>query len=104
MVPRKNSLVVNIGGTLVTMTEGLVKATVHRVLALNRQRRSVPFFLEPSYHAMVPKHLPEDKSVESALEHPREDCYEYGPCTIQMFKEYRGLVVKNSDTKDATLP
>jgi len=45
---------------------------------------------------MIPKHLTEDKMVEPAAEHPWEDCYEYGSCTIRDFKEFRCLVIKDS--------
>ncbi len=77
------------------MTADRVKATIHRVLAIGRPRRSVPFFLEPSYHAMIPNHLPEDKTLESVSLYPREDCFEYGPFMveyIQRFVEYKGFL------------
>ncbi len=77
------------------MTGNRLKATIHRVLAIGRPRKSVPFFFEPSYHAFVPKSLPEDKTTESASEYPREDTFEYGPFMvefIQRFVEHKGFL------------
>ena len=94
VVPRKNSLIVNLGDILSRMTDNRVKATIHRVLAIGRPRQSVPFFLEPSFHAMIPNKLPKDLSLESALDYPKEDSFEYGPFMvnyIQRFVEYRGF-------------
>ena len=65
-----------------------------RVLAIGRPRQSVPFFLEPSFHAMIPNHLPEDKGLESADQYPRDNSFEYGPFMvnyIQRFVEYKGF-------------
>ena len=93
-VPRKNSLIINLGDILSRMTNNFVKATVHRVLAIGRPRQSVPFFLEPSFHAMIPHQLPDDKSLESAADYPKEDSFEFGPFMIeyiQRFVEYRGF-------------
>lgn len=94
VVPGKNSLIVNLGLTLSEMTNNCVKATTHRVLAIGRQRRSVPFFLEPSFHAYVPKRLPIDKTLKSAADYPKEDSFEYGPFCVELirrFVEYRGV-------------
>lgn len=52
--PRPNSLVMNIGETLVRMTkEHNLKATVHRVVDRGERCFSVPFFVEPHYWADV---------------------------------------------------
>ena len=53
--PRPGTLVVNIGDMLAQFTEGRLKATKHRVVDLGKDRYSVPFFLEPSYHADIGK-------------------------------------------------
>ena len=76
------------------MTTNRVKATVHRVLAIGRQRRSVPFFLEPSYHAYVPYGLPEDKTMASATDYPKDNAFQYGPWLldfVQQRVEYKGI-------------
>ncbi len=77
------------------MTNRVVKANIHRVKAIGRPRQSVPFFLEPGYHAWVPKSLPQDSEKEvSTAQHPKEDSFEYGPwCRehMQRFIEYKGF-------------
>lgn len=77
------------------MSNNHLKATIHRVLAIGRPRRSVPFFLEPSFHAIIPNRLPDDKTMKSAADYPREDSFVYGPFMvnyIQRFVEYRGFL------------
>lgn len=77
---RKDCLIVNLGETFSRMTNRRVKATIHRVKAIGRPRQSVPFFLEPWYHAKVPQSLPQDPKKEmSSVQHPQEDSLEYGP-------------------------
>ena len=56
--PRCGSVVVNLGKMLAESTGWRVKATPHRVMDLGSDRYSVPYFLEPSYHATFPKMLP----------------------------------------------
>ena len=77
------------------MTNDHVKATIHRVLAIGRPRQSVPYFFEPSFHAMVPNRLPEDKTIESVSQYPKEDSFEYGPFMIkyvERFVEWKGFL------------
>ena len=93
VIPRPGSLVVNLGLCLSKMTGERVKATMHRVLAIGRPRRSVPFFLEPAYHAKLPHVLSIDTKMKSVLE--CEDVFEYGPYmikTCQQFIEYKGFL------------
>lgn len=48
------AFVVNIGDMLELWTNGLFKATPHRVVRpLDRSRLSIPFFFEPNYDAVV---------------------------------------------------
>ena len=98
--PRKGSLVVNLGSLLTHMTGERLKSTEHRVLAIGRPRRSVPFFFEPSYHAMVPRSLPQDlTNVSSAAQ--CTDTFEYGPWMkerIKQFIEY-GDFLKDLETE-----
>lgn len=51
---RPHSVVVNIGNLFSLITNGRLKATMHRVVDIGRDRYSVPFFFSPSYHAEVP--------------------------------------------------
>jgi len=52
--PRSGSFVVNLGDMLERWTNGLFRATRHRVLtAGNTERYSVPFFYEPNFDAVV---------------------------------------------------
>ena len=92
---RKNALVVNLGETLSRMTGRKVKATIHRVLTIGRPRQSVPFFLEPAYHARVPNSLPEEKEEElTSSAHPVANTFEYGQWLrtyIKKFVEYQSL-------------
>ena len=47
------SLVVNFGGLLERWTGGLIKATRHGVGAVNSERFSIPFFMEPSPDTLI---------------------------------------------------
>jgi isopenicillin N synthase-like dioxygenase len=94
VAPRKDSLIVNIGAIFSKMSDERLKATVHRVLAIGRPRRSTAYFHEPCFKAFVPNRLPSaDKAIESAADYPREDSFEYGPFIknfLQRHVEYRG--------------
>lgn len=76
------------------MTGDKVKATRHKVKAIGRPRQSVPFFFEPSYHAMVPYDIPKDRTTIKTV----EDCpnaFEYGKWMtnrMQMFVEYKDFL------------
>ena len=94
VIPRPGSLVVNLGKCLSKMTGGRVKATMHRVLAIGRPRHSVPFFLEPAYHSMLPCVMPRDTNMKSVTDYDGE-MFEYGPYNIESttkFIEYKGLL------------
>ena len=85
--PREGSLIVNLGTVLTRMTGDRLKSTEHRVLAIGRARKSVPFFFEPSCHAMVPTTLPKDlTSISSAAE--CTDKFEYGPWMVQRMQQF----------------
>ena len=77
------------------MADNRIKATIHRVLAIGRSRRSCGFFLEPSYHAMLPTRLPADGTMKSAADFPEGDTFQYGPFMakfIQRFVESEGVL------------
>lgn len=51
--PVERSLVVNFGKLLERWTGGRIRATEHRVLGNDRERRSIPFFYEPRVDARI---------------------------------------------------
>jgi isopenicillin N synthase-like dioxygenase len=51
--PIPNTLVMNLGALLETLTDGAVKATQHRVISPTQERYSIPFFFEPSPDAIM---------------------------------------------------
>ncbi len=53
--PLPGSFVINLGQQMERLTNGLFKATAHRVInASGRERYSLPFFLEPNWDAEIP--------------------------------------------------
>ena len=54
--PDPNSLVVNTGLAFETLSNGRFRATRHRVLHSERERVSIPFFLEPSHDFVLSPH------------------------------------------------
>ena len=55
--PEKNNLVVNIGTLLSKITNYRLKATMHRVLDIGRERYSSPFFMDPKFSAQIAENL-----------------------------------------------
>lgn len=51
--PREGALAVNFGQVLERWTGARIKATEHRVLGLDRERYSIPFFYEPRVDAEI---------------------------------------------------
>ena len=47
--PVDDSLVVNLGSILQSMSNGMLPATIHRVMDLGQDRYSAPMFVEPCY-------------------------------------------------------
>ena len=91
--PIYNQLVVNIGSTLMRVTNFTMKATYHRVLDIGVERFSSPFFLRPKYSATIPSNLlaPEEDATEPPIV--------FGPWLVDnLIKtsiEWKGLVVPN---------
>ena len=68
--PEKNNLVVNIGTLLSKITDYKLKATMHRVLDIGRERYSSPFFMDPKFSAKIPENLlssSEDQDSNSSV-------------------------------------
>lgn len=84
--PREGGLVVNFGKLLERWTGGRIKATVHRILANEGERFSIPFFYEPAADARIaPLPLPDAESFEPFV---------YGDhlwTAMTRFVEFRGL-------------
>lgn len=86
--PIEGSLAVNFGGLLERWTGGRIKATEHRVIGHERERRSIPFFYEPRVDARV-----EPLPIKGAA---RFQPFLYGDhlwAAMTKFIEFRGLEV-----------
>ena len=51
--PRKDAIIVNIGNMLEKITNYQIKATLHRVRDIGRERYSCPFFFDPKFSARI---------------------------------------------------
>lgn len=92
--PRRNSLVLNVGDTLVELVGGLLKATHHRVVDLrDRDRFSVPFFVEPNFHAVVGVPLIKSKDYVPTRSKP----IEYGYYLVERYKTKGHAEYKNTN-------
>lgn len=69
-------LVMNVGDALVKIT-GRFKATRHRVVDYGKERYSVPFFMEPGYHADIGQFAKEVGQRDSHTE--EHEPTQYGP-------------------------
>lgn len=78
--PQPGTLVVNIGDMLAQFTGGRLKATQHRVVDLGKNRYSVPFFLEPNYHADIGKPPISQQSGAFAKYMPQGVSKDGSPC------------------------
>ena len=81
-----NAISVHVGNVMTEMTSGRVPATPHRVLATDRPRQSVGFFLEPALDAPI---TPADHSGETGL----RDTYAWQ--ILQTFSErprWKGII------------
>ena len=61
--PIKNNLVVNLGAYFSQITDFKMKATMHRVVDIGKERWSCPFFLTPCFDAVIPPNILEGKKV-----------------------------------------
>lgn len=81
------ALVVNFGGLLERWTGGRVRATEHRVLAPDGERRSVPFFFEPAADAII-------APIDDLPDADRFEPFVYGDYlwdAMQAFVEFKGI-------------
>lgn len=87
--PLEGSVVVNLGDALERWTNGLFRATPHRVLGGRGERVSVPFFFEPNSDALIaaaPSLITPDRPPPPPVRYGR---YLIGK--LQQFGEYRGI-------------
>lgn len=84
--PIERTLVVNFGKVLERLSKGRIKATLHRVIGANVERRSIPFFYEARVDARIaPLPVDDPASFEPFL---------YGDhlwATTTQFVEFRGM-------------
>jgi isopenicillin N synthase-like dioxygenase len=84
--PLESTLVVNFGKVLERQSNGRIKATEHRVIGSNVERRSIPFFYEPRVDARImPLPIDDAASFEPFL---------YGDhlwATTTQFVEFHGM-------------
>jgi isopenicillin N synthase-like dioxygenase len=70
--PIEKTLVVNIGDALEVWTNGLYKATTHRVVMkqenMTKERYSIPFFFEPNYETKLEKIIDHDSGENYAAQ------------------------------------
>ena len=76
---KKNAIVINIGATLQKISGERIKATMHRVLDIGKERYSSPFFFEPKFSSRIApntlyssRKLCEDLEYENAPENQQE--------------------------------
>ena len=55
--PMKNNLVVNLGALFSQITGYKLKATLHRVVDIGKERWSSPFFMDPCFDAKIPANI-----------------------------------------------
>jgi isopenicillin N synthase-like dioxygenase len=85
--PIPNTLVMNLGALLQTLTAGEVKATQHRVISPKQERFSMPFFFEPSPDAVM---TPVIGSAKGASENLTYEAYLIKQ--MEPFAEYENLL------------
>mmetsp|Transcript_8744 Transcript_8744/g.10000 ORF Transcript_8744/g.10000 Transcript_8744/m.10000 type:complete len:352 (+) Transcript_8744:432-1487(+) len=88
--PVSNAVVVNLGGLLSRLSNYKLKATMHRVLDIGRERYSSPLFMEPRYSAVIsPCMLSSSYDYKSAGDVPkREGNVLYGDWLIKRVMKF----------------
>ena len=79
---------VNIGSTLMRVTNFTMKATYHRVLDIGVERFSSPFFLRPRYFAKIPE------SIFVSEEEQAATAVDFGPYFVKNLEgsvEWKGF-------------
>lgn len=93
----KNSIVVNLGATLQRISNFKIKATLHRVLDIGRDRYSSPYFFEPKLSARITTNILESKrqyceDIEYDLDPKNKDEVEstltYGEFSLTRIGQY----------------
>lgn len=83
--PEEGTLAINFGSLLERWSGGRIKATEHRVIGLERERHSIPFFYEPRTDALI---------APLALSGSSFEPFRYGDylwSTMTKFVEFHGL-------------
>lgn len=70
----KNAIVVNLGATLQRISNFKIKATMHRVLDIGRDRFSSPYFFEPKLSARITTNI-----LESERKYAEDIDYDLNP-------------------------
>jgi isopenicillin N synthase-like dioxygenase len=82
--PIENTFVVNVGEVLKVWTDGIFSSTLHRVINRSgRERYSIPFFMYPSYDALIKPLMKNPDPANVAPENlhtsmPRDKPFVYG--------------------------
>ena len=88
--PVKNNLVVNLGALFSQITEYKLKATLHRVVDIGKERWSSPFFMDPCFDAKIPANI--FKKTKNASD---KDIIQYGVFVVvrmrTQFAEWKGM-------------
>ncbi|KAL6069076.1 2-oxoglutarate-dependent ethylene/succinate-forming enzyme [Balamuthia mandrillaris] len=100
--PIKNSLLVNLGDMMERWTNGIYKATPHRVVNISgKDRYSIPFFFEPNFETLV-------EPLPACITQERPRAYEpvgFGNHLLYKLNttfEYRSKNESSSSTSDAS--
>lgn len=84
VVPSATDFVINTGETMKRWTNNVYQAANHRVKFVNRNRVSVPFFVEPGYNTVIESYTPNKLEEE-----PKFPPIKYGEFLIQSMKRYK---------------
>jgi len=100
--PIAGTLVVNVGEVLKVWSDGIFSSTLHRVINRSgRQRYSIPFFMYPSYDALIQPLLrnPDPSNVAPENLHtsmPRDKPFVYG----EFKSRHTAKIMPGQDSKD----
>jgi isopenicillin N synthase-like dioxygenase len=105
--PIENTFVVNVGEVLKVWTDGIFSSTLHRVINRSgRERYSIPFFMYPSYDALIQPLMKNPDPANVAPENlhtsmPRDKPFVYGAFKAASTARIMPGKVKVADTAAA---